>query len=159
MKIEYRTGNLFDEPNLTHLVHCCNAQGVMGSGFAKELRQRHPSVYDTYHLAYQESRKVGQSLPMGWVVDVNTPTGIMVYNLIGQEFFGGDGKKYVSYDAIADGMMWIDENITLGAELCMPTMGAVLAGGKWSVIASIVEAYSTRFKPVVYLFDGKMPDG
>lgn len=157
MKIEYRTGNLFDDPNLTHLVHCCNAQGRMGSGFAKELRERFPNVYDVYHLDYQEAYRAGKSLRLGWVIDVETPTGITVYNLIGQQFYGANGAKYVSYDAICEGIEWIDQNVPEGAEVCMPTMGAVLAGGKWSVIASIVEAYSTRFKPVVYLFDGTMP--
>lgn len=154
MKIEYRTGNLFDEPNLTHLVHCCNAQGVMGSGFAKDLRSRYPEAYDYYRCIYVDSNS---SLKMGGVLDIKASDGKVIYNLIGQEFFGPAGKRYVSYDAIAEGIEWIDENIPEGAELCMPTMGAVLAGGKWSVIASIVEAYSTRFKPVVYLFDGKMP--
>ena len=37
MKIEYRQGDLF-QTDVRHIVHGCNAQGVMGKGVAKLVK-------------------------------------------------------------------------------------------------------------------------
>ena len=153
MKIEYRAGNLFLDPTLKHLVHCCNDRGQMGSGFAKELRKRYSGAYEDYYNRW----KVNKGLSLGSVLPFVASDGVTIFNLIGQQGFGQNGARYVSYDAITNGIIWINEHIEDCSELLMPTMGAVLAGGKWPIIAAIVEEYSTRFKPVVYLFDGKLP--
>lgn len=153
MKIEYRTGNLFEDPSVCFVAHCCNAQGRMGSGFAKELRDRNPSVYDAYAADYRvENVFLGQAYP------ITGDDGRIYFNIIGQEFFGYDGARYVSYDALATAF----ENISMLAEslrmthLAMPLIGAGLAGGKWSVISNIIESH-LHVQPIVFLLDGKIP--
>lgn len=47
-EIKYVKGSLFDAPKGTILVHACNAQGVWGSGIAKEFKERFPTSYSLY---------------------------------------------------------------------------------------------------------------
>lgn len=48
-QIKYIKGSLFDAPSDCTLVHACNAQGVWGSGIAKEFKERYPEIYKMYH--------------------------------------------------------------------------------------------------------------
>lgn len=41
--------SLFNAPKGAVLVHACNAQGVWGSGIAKEFKERFPSSFKQYH--------------------------------------------------------------------------------------------------------------
>lgn len=63
--IEYRNGDLFSAPSTSILLHACNAQGVWGSGVAKEFKKRFPLAFQDYEqfcLKNNRSRDiVGQS--------------------------------------------------------------------------------------------------
>lgn len=153
MKIEYREGNLFLGGDVRFLIHCCNAQGRMGSGFAKELRERYPGAY----LAYDEAHRTNGLTP-GQIVPYTDPNdGRTIFNLIGQRHYGYDGKRYVTYDGLVDGFEALDELAgDLGMDkLFMPVLGCDLAGGKWSIVSSIIETHSRNYQPVVYLLPGK----
>lgn len=152
MKIEYRTGNLFEGPDVKFLTHCCNSMGRMGSGFAKDLRERYPGAY----LAYDEAHRT-HGLKTGQIVPYEAPDGRVIFNMIGQREYGYDGKRYVSYDGLTEGFEALD---TLAGELqmdklFMPVLGCDLAGGKWSIVSAIIEAHSHNYQPVVYLLPGK----
>lgn len=41
-------GNLFDAPKGSIIVHACNAQGMWGSGIAKQFAVRYPAAYSVY---------------------------------------------------------------------------------------------------------------
>lgn len=45
-----KKGSLFDAPEGSVLVHACNAQGMWGSGIAKEFAERFPESYDSYKI-------------------------------------------------------------------------------------------------------------
>lgn len=79
------------------LLHGCNAQGVMGSGVAKLIKQRWPQAFEEY-AAFCRSTTLQQRL--GQVVFTNTNQDVVVGNCITQEFYGKDGAKYASYDLI-----------------------------------------------------------
>lgn len=148
MKIIYKTGNLLDatEPAI---VHGCNAQGVMGSGVAKAIRDKWPEVYETYRLHH-----VTRRLWLGSVIRVRTPE-FVILNAITQHQYGRDGSKYVSYDAVAEAFSRINE---MGdGPVALPLIGAGLGGGKWSILSAIIEAECTSVQPVVYTLDGVIP--
>lgn len=151
MKIIYRTGNLFESEGVKHIAHCCNAQGRMGSGFAKELRKRFPEAYDVYAAVHAE-----QGLNVGSVVPALCRDGITIFNIIGQRNFGHDGARYVSYDGLTDAFSLIQETANQYGleELHMPLLGCDLAGGKWSIVSAIIEAEFTTIQPVVHLLEG-----
>lgn len=158
MEIIYKTGNLLacEEPILAH---SCNAQGVMGSGVAKVLRDADENIFTEYRRAYEEQ---GDRLELGQTIWVASNTlAKVVINLIGQEFYGRDPSRvYVSYDAIRKGFREINSKLSETphpTSVAMPLLGAGLANGDWKIISQIIEEESTNFQPVVYLLEGFIP--
>lgn len=47
-KIIYKKMSLFDSPLNSIIIHGCNAQGVWGSGIAKEFKIRYPKQFESY---------------------------------------------------------------------------------------------------------------
>jgi O-acetyl-ADP-ribose deacetylase (regulator of RNase III) len=144
MKIEYVSGDLFDT-SIKTIVHGCNAQGVMGAGVARIIRDRYPEAYHTYKAIYDSK---GLSLGAVYYSESNNK---IILHAITQQFYGRGGKRYTSYDAIAEAMSAINSmNIS---EIAMPRIGAGLGGGDWNVIAAIIESELKRVKPYVYTLE------
>lgn len=126
------------------VVHGCNAQGVMGSGFAKELRSRYPDAYTEYRNTF-----LNKGLALGDVVCYIPTVNLVIANAITQVNYGYDGKKYVSYDAIDTAFTEIEDMASTlvqyqhSVEVHFPLLGAGLAGGNWDVISQIID---TRLK-------------
>lgn len=154
MKIEYIKGDLFST-NITSIVHGCNAQGVMGSGVAKIIREKYPKAYDRYRKEYElhNHLRLGHVIPVPCGDKVNDPDNFkIIINAITQEFYGRDGKRYVSYDAVADSMNIINKFFEVYGitEVAMPKIGAGLGGGDWNVIEAIIESELKNVKAFVY---------
>ena len=147
MKIEYRQGDLF-QTDIRHVVHGCNAQGVMGKGVAKLVRDLYPKAYNEYLSLWMRNR----ALIPGTVQFVDCGDKVII-NAITQKNFAkayNDPTRYVSYDAVAQCMAEI--NLTIpGQQLALPRIGAQLGGGKWEILESIIESELTDVQPVVYV--------
>lgn len=152
MKIEYRTGDLLD-CGCRVIAHGCNARGVMGSGVARAIRARHPAAYAAYRAAFEAA-----GLKPGDVVWADLPE-VTVANMITQNGFGGDGRRYVDYDAVAACVRELDRRARAEGwhEIALPLVGAGLGGGEWPTIAAILERESAAFVPVVVTLDGRVP--
>lgn len=133
--IQYKTGNLLDTPD-SFIVHGCNAQGVMGSGVAKAIRDKYPAAYEDYKSAIA-NHPYGEKL-LGKVYACVMSDDKVILNAITQEFYGKDGKKYVSYDAIDEAMGRVAKFTK--KPISMPKIGAGLGGGSWRIIEAIIEA-------------------
>ena len=146
MKIQYVDGDLFST-EIEHILHGCNAQGVMGSGVAKIIKEQFFDAYKFYAEQYDE-----HGLKLGDVQFVPA-SGKVIVNAITQEFYGRDGKRYVSYDAVAAVMKTVNQVLKLSGHtrLAMPKIGAGLGGGDWDVIARIIEQELIDIEPVVYV--------
>ena len=146
MKITEIKGDLFAASQKA-LMHGCNAQAVMGSGVAKIVREKYPTAYRQY-LQQAECR----NLIMGSAQFVDCGDRIII-NAITQKFYGRDGKRYVSYDAVADAMKLINQELPKIEifQVAMPMIGAGLGGGDWSVISAVIEAELTDVEPFVYI--------
>jgi O-acetyl-ADP-ribose deacetylase (regulator of RNase III) len=149
MQIIYKTGDLLtaDEPAI---VHGCNAQGVMGSGVAKAIREHYPAAYTAYRQHH-----VTTGLKLGDTIWVACGPHTVI-NAVTQERYGSDGKRYVDYEAIRTAMREINRRLK-GKAVAMPLIGAGLGGGSWPEIAKIIEAELTDVQPVVYTLDGTIP--
>lgn len=132
------SGNVFDaflQPN-SLVVHGCNAQGVMGSGVAKYVKDNFPSAYYEYLRHHEE-----HGLKLGEVIPALVLPGRWVLNAITQEFYGRDpGRVYVDYQAIEIAFSRVRQfaesnNI---ATINYPKIGAGLGGGDWTRISSII---------------------
>lgn len=129
MAIIYKQGNVVDaliNGDVDYIAHCCNAQGVMGSGVAKEIKERVPEAY----LAYRRSE-----MSLG---DVSCDGG--VYNLIAQLNYGYDGKRYVNYGALAACFVRMRMDLWVNDTIGIPyKMASDRAGGDWDVVLELIE--------------------
>lgn len=161
MDIIYKHGDLMKATE-RFIVHGCNAQGVMGSGVAKLIRDKYPQAYNDYVDVHRVN-----GLLLGQTIWVNTHPHAII-NAITQQDYGRDQNVvYVSYDAIAAVFRQINATAAMPTSnafgeidaVAMPLIGAGLANGRWSIISKIIEEEAKNFQPVVYLVDGIVPDG
>lgn len=132
--IEYRKGNLLDVTQGI-IVHGCNAQGVMGSGVAKAIKDKYPGAYDTYKDDIKNGN-YGIGDVSWWHEDLD----LIVASAITQEYYGRDKSiRYVNYVALAQCF-----NVILGYARKMgdvvyfPKIGAGLGGGDWNTIEQLI---------------------
>jgi O-acetyl-ADP-ribose deacetylase (regulator of RNase III) len=130
------------------IIHQVNAQGVMGSGVAKALRDRHPSIFSDYiEVVKPNSPGHVSAAHLGKVIMSKVGPQLHVANLVGQQFYGSDGLKYTSYDAIDAGLIrladWIDTHVGKGLmtepAIHFPLLGSDRGGGKWEVVQAIID--------------------
>lgn len=94
MEIIYKNGNLLDAQT-TVIGHQVNCQGVMGSGVAKQIRNKWPLVFSNYQVKCQSPIS-----PLGDVLIVKVSDNQYIANIFGQYNYGTGGEKYTSYDAL-----------------------------------------------------------
>lgn len=133
------------------LMHCCNAQGVMGAGIALQVKKAFPQVFEDYN-AYCNISGKGR-----WLLGNNVISG-KVINAIVQYSWGGIARQ-LHYGAIAQCIAGLHEDKRIrDAGLGMrPTkiavpylMGCGLAGGDWNVVKELLEAKPNFVTIVVY---------
>lgn len=145
--MRYVKGDLLAS-DLKVIAHGTNTRGVMGSGIARQIRDRWPNVYEAYLRLHQE-----QGLVLGTIQPVATPDGRIVVNCMTQESFGRDGARYVSYAAIESCIHSLNAVATEHGvtEIGLPQIGAGLGGGDWRLIEGIINSNARVFDPVIYV--------
>lgn len=141
MEIIYKTGNLLDAQTDV-IAHQVNCQGVMGSGVAKQIRKKWPIVYNKYRSLYIDQCNNTQNL-LGrcQLIDINDSQSVA--NLFGQQYYGRDGKRYTSYDAIYNALTDLAVQIMdNGMEsLAIPyKMSSDRGGADWNVVLTMIES-------------------
>ena len=134
-------GNLLENVHTGHIVHGANAQGVMGSGFAKSLKDMYPAAFQDYSDIYTD-----EGLELGDAYPFCPSTELVIWNAITQEWFGQPGRN-CSYDAIQTCFESIN-NAVVGFDaveqhIHIPLLGAGLGGGNWEIIREIIEQTTT----------------
>ncbi len=137
--IEYKNGDLLHNVKSGVVMHCVNSHGVMGSGFAKQLKQLYPKAFDSYKEAIDDGVGLGQ-------VDYCLIGDLYIANCIAQKNYGRDGKRYVNYVALAKCLDQVfsdvrELNIKLknhSYAVHFPMIGAGLAGGDWTIIEQLI---------------------
>lgn len=76
------------------ILHGCNCQGGFGSGVAGAIREAWPAVYEAF-----VENGTGAEL-LGTFQPVQLTDDLVVGNCYTQEFYGSDGKRYASPEAI-----------------------------------------------------------
>lgn len=142
MKIEH--GNLLKEVTDGVIIHGVNAQGVMGSGFAKQVREIYPQVYTEYVRLLGKDQPLSErdrKAYLGFVQFVKPNKNLVVANAVVQHYYGKDGAVYVSYDAIKEAFLEVRKTywkLRKMTEIHYPKIGAGLGGGDWNVISDII---------------------
>jgi hypothetical protein len=116
------------------ICHQVNCQKTMGSGIAKQIREKWPLVYDRYI----EFDNILGNLQLEEV-----STDLFVANLFGQNNYGYDGKRYTSYGAWERALPLLKKCST---ELILPVyfpykVGCDRGGGDFRIIEAMIEEY------------------
>jgi O-acetyl-ADP-ribose deacetylase (regulator of RNase III) len=140
MSFEIKRGDLFANTE-GHIVHGCNAQGVMGGGVAKIVRDMYPKAYEVYHRHCADGyARLGQVIP------VCVAPNLIIHNAITQDKFGSD-KVYVDYEAVRAALLAVEDYVeaavqsepSLSTDVHFPFIGAGLGGGDENRLLCIFE--------------------
>lgn len=150
MDIIYKFGSVFEELQkrtryITVLAHCCNAQGVMGSGIALSIKQQFPDAFAAYKASGHE---------LGTISYTNE-----IANLVGQFNYGYDGQRYMNYGALSNCFILLNEHLLERQEkldtdekptIILPyLMACDRAGGDWATVIELFEWHCKDCKGVV----------
>lgn len=129
--------------------HGVNCQGVMGSGVAKALKEKWPEIYTQFLGAGKGPQLLGKTQ--------NSHVGpdLWVMNCFTQEYYGRDGKRYASIEAIETALEQVF-SFANRKELpvCMPKIGCGLGGLNWSrEVLPLVARLSHKFDVLVYVYE------
>ena len=121
------------------ICHQVNCIGVMGSGFALQIKNKWPIVFEKY----QEDCSVFKSSPelmLGHVLDVLVEPNLVVANCFGQTYPNRcvTMTEYPAWDIILEKLK--DLSTFFSLDLHFPYMiGCGLAGGDWNVMSEKIE--------------------
>ena len=167
MSVYFDIGNLLDAP-VDYICHQVNCQGRMGSGIAKQIRERWPVVYDAYISAYKDRedeilRNCGgfEHMPdvsetlLGYLQKVPVNDKQTVINMFAQQYYGYDGKRYTSYDAFWACLGGIRDSVPKGSKIGFPwKIGCGLGGANWEVIMTMIEEVLAKdFEVYIYILE------
>jgi hypothetical protein len=121
----------------------------MGSGIAKQIREKWKAVYDMYMNVSDPTR-------LGHIQKVYISDPIVnircVINMFSQENYGYDGRRYTSYDAFWNCLGEIKAQVSKGSKIGFPYgIGCGLGGANWQVISQmIIEALGKDYDVYIY---------
>lgn len=133
--VKYVKGNLLDS-DCNYICHQVNCQGRMGSGIAKQIRERWPKVYVKYKFlcdTFDPETLLGS-------IDIDNTDNHNIVNIFGQLTYGYDGKQYTSYEAFSKALKQLKSWIPYGVSIGFPkNIGCGLGGGDWKVISAMID--------------------
>ena len=138
------------------IAHQVNCKGVMGSGLAKQIKNKYKGVYQKYKRECEkELRRSGKTLfLLGHTLNVEVGEGKYVSNLFGQDGYGRD-KRYTDYPSLKIALIKLEKfarknNLTVA----MPHgIGAGLAGGNLEEIHEIIEEVFKEVEVTLYKYN------
>ena len=143
------------ESNADIILHQVNCRGVMGSGVAKQVRDRYPRLYEDYKRRCKA--KGDKLLGKIRVYDrwfLNGEHRFVVVNLHAQKDFGYDGKCYTDYNALRDCLQNVHDNCS-GTVIAIPyLMGCHRGGGDWNIVYAMIEEIFTDRDVLICEYNG-----
>lgn len=140
--------------------HQVNCRGAMGSGIAKQIRDKYPEVYESYKTSIDSFREYGEK-PLGHAIVSPTHDGRFCVNLFAQDNYGRD-KQYTDYQAfnncleeLAMELSSIDEDKTIAFPY---GIGCGLAGGDWHVISMLLKNFAASIQQEVVVVKWQKQD-
>ena len=138
--INFINGNILNatEDIICHQVNC---KGVMGSGLAKQIKDKYPECYQAYK-EFLQIYKPNKALGKSQIVPCND--GKFVVNIYGQLNYGID-KQHTDYKALWNGLdsvanAVININKYKNKTVAIPYgIGCGLGGGDWNIVYAIIQ--------------------
>ncbi len=139
-------GNILDaEEDI--IAHQTNCMGVMGSGLAKQIKDKYYKVFEEYQK-YCHNNKFTS---LGNCQIINVGKDKYVANLFGQYKYGKD-KQHTDYEALKESLSSLkvsckDHN----KSIALPwNLGCGLAGGDWNVVYKMIEEVFGDYDVTIY---------
>ncbi len=140
--VSYKSGNIFDS-SCNLICHQVNCQGVMGSGIAKQIREKFPCVYNIYMYKHKhEGSHLGD-------ISCANDGDLHIVNMYSQDNYLPRGICHTDYNAFRTCLQKIKQVITYDGEHPNATkewkigfpdhIGCGLAGGNWEIVRKIIE--------------------
>lgn len=125
------------------ICHQVNCQGVMGSGVAKQIREKYPVVFNGYKTLCNQ-RSPENLLGEAQFVEINDDTLLGVFNIFGQFAYGYDGKRYTNYNALRTALATVCDFMNAyfdpATTIAFPyKFGCYRGGGDWNVVYKMIE--------------------
>jgi O-acetyl-ADP-ribose deacetylase (regulator of RNase III) len=123
------------------ICHQVNCQGVMGSGIAKQVKEKYPWVYGTYRDfvfdKYGQKKNSIALLGRSLKVFINETT--VIENLFGQDTYGRESKIYTDYSALETALRIVKLR-SAGKTIAIPYLiGCARGGGDWNIVYKMIE--------------------
>ena len=146
--------NIFDSGADT-ILHQVNCQGVMGSGIAKQVRDRYPNVYASYKNLCTAIRD--PSILLGTAQFIRIDNCVYIVNLFAQDKYGYDGKQYTDYLALDSCLNQVRIHTLRSNEvIAIPyRMGCDRGGGDWNVVYEMIEKQLGDFNVLICEYNGR----
>lgn len=158
-------GDIF-ESKADAILHQVNCQGVMGSGVAKQVREKYPVVYQWYKKWCDEYKEVAKSLGKNpllgraqIVYKENVPYDQLtdkqvIVNLYAQDKYGYGGNCYTDYDALKKCLEYVNQHFK-GCSVAIPyLMACHRGGGDWSIVSKLIEETLVDCDVTLYKYCG-----
>lgn len=133
-------GDILSTPDTrpTIICHQVNCKGVMGSGLAKQIKDKHPEVYQ----AYKEKcacieRGIGGLGDVQLVPILNVSVSHIIANIFGQYDYGRC-KRYTDYDALKKAFGVLAKDCGQCVIRLPYGIGCGLGGGNWDIVSKII---------------------
>lgn len=138
-------------------------QGKMNSGVAKAIREEFPYAWQRYD-EFMKNYNMKDIIKLGHVIIAGSFEIKLIGNLMTQEFYGRDGKRYASLEAIEKSLdLFTDTAINkweLGFHedigdraIAIPKIGCGLGGLTWEEVCPIVEKISEKYSIDFVVYD------
>ena len=164
-KIPIVEGDIF-ESDANIIIHQVNCKGVMGSGVARQVKEKYPIVYKYYKAwcddetrnpkGLDSSALLGQAqfvyVTDSIVGDVVSNNRIIV-NLFSQDGYGYGIRCYTDYIAMRDGLLSVAQKCTKEDKIGIPYLiGCCRGGGNWNVVSSMIEEIFNGYNVTFYKY-------
>lgn len=144
-------GNVFDS-GADAILHQVNCQGVMGSGVAKQVKEKYPSVY-TQYLSLCDKNSDNTKLLLGCVQPCPIGFDRFIVNLFAQDKYGRN-KCYTDYDALRICLKRVN-SLFSGKAIAIPyMMSCGRGGGDWNIVSKMIEDEMKDCDVTIYRFNG-----
>jgi O-acetyl-ADP-ribose deacetylase (regulator of RNase III) len=117
------------------IIHGCNCQCAMGAGIAKAIKRAFPEAYDADKATAKGSRS-----KLGSLSTVTVERGDRKFDIVNgyTQFHWRGSGVLVDYAAVRSVMRQVKAMFP-GRTIAYPMIGAGLAKGDWSIIATIID--------------------
>lgn len=129
----------YSKNNKLIIVHQVNCKGVMGAGFAKQVKDKYPQLYERYKIMCKSCNPKDL---LGKIMVYEAEDKIIV-SIFSQEDYGTD-KCQTNYSAMEKGLHTLRKIYPKEIVIAPYKIGCGLAGGDWTIVSQLLKKYDIQ---------------